>query len=283
MLIFKTVNELSRYLQTLKRAGRRIGFVPTMGALHAGHLSLVKTALGENDFCIVSIFVNPAQFNDPADLNRYPRTFERDLELLLSEGCHALFFPEVEEIYPAHLDIRVDVSFGFLFQTMEALHRPGHFEGVVKAVKRLLDIVEPHNLYMGQKDYQQFLIVQRMIEALHLPVRLVLCPTVREPDGLALSSRNQLLSPQEREAARQISRTLFQAAEKLKQGLPLDSIRAESVNDLKKEPLLQPEYFEIANAVTLRPLQEAETTGGIIICTAVKAGTVRLIDNVMIA
>lgn len=270
------------YLLQAKAAGKKIGFAPTMGALHEGHLSLFKKALAENDVCVTSIFVNPAQFNDKQDLERYPRTFERDLEKLVASGCHVLFYPEVKEIYPAGMDFFVNVDFGWLLQTMEALFRKGHFEGVAKVVNRLLGIVQPHALYMGQKDYQQFLVVKRMIEALHLPVNLVMCPTVRENDRLAMSSRNMLLSKEEREAAALIPATLFYAQEKIRL-IPVDILKRQCVEQINSNPLLKTEYFEIADAESLMPLKDTGEKNKIVICTAVKAGSVRLIDNVLIS
>jgi len=283
MLIFKTVKSLRSYLKTIRSQGKTIGFAPTMGALHEGHLSLVKRTLSENDICITSIFVNPTQFNDKKDLEHYPRTFASDVEKLVKSGCHVVFYPEVKEIYPPGLDVTVrKVDFGWLLQTMEAVFRKGHFEGMAQVVKRLLDIVQPHTLYMGQKDYQQFLVVKRMIEALQLPVRLVMCPTIREKDGLAMSSRNVLLSREERQAATLISRTLFAAREKIK-STPPDIVRKQSINQLDSNPNLKTEYFEIVDAQTLQPVKSRGKKGKMVICTAVKAGTVRLIDNILIS
>lgn len=281
MLIFKTAKSIRDYISGLKAQGKRIGFAPTMGALHEGHVSLLRRTRAENDVCVTSIFVNPAQFNDKKDLERYPRTFESDLEKLTACGCHILFYPQVDEVYPAGLDVSVNINFGYLLQTMEAVFRKGHFEGVARVVKRLLDIVQPHTLYMGQKDYQQYLIVKKMIETLAMNVRVVMCPTVREPDGLAMSSRNVLLNKQERQAAAIISQTLFAAKEKM-HSLPLAELKRQSLETLNSHPLLKAEYFEIADAETLQPLKPKGDKGKIVICTAVKAGVIRLIDNILI-
>ncbi len=282
MLIFRTVEGIQNFLSETRKAGKSIGFAPTMGALHTGHVSLINKAVAENDCCIASIFVNPAQFNDKKDLEQYPRTFDTDLETLITNGNQVLFYPDEKEVYPAGLDLEVKVDFGFLFETMEAVHRPGHFNGVAKAVKRLLDIVQPDNLYMGQKDYQQFLIVKRMIKVLRLEVNLIMCPTVRERDGLAMSSRNMLLSEDGRKAANQISKTLFKAAESLKRETTVATIVAKSVDSLDRNPLLKTEYFEIVDATTLKRVKNINHKGKIAICTSVKAGSVRLIDNILI-
>ena len=281
MLIFKTTEGIQPFLSDLKSKGKKIGFVPTMGALHEGHLSLLKKTLAENDVCVTSIFVNPAQFNDPKDLERYPRTFESDLEKLTDCGCHVLFYPEVNEVYPAGLDLSVKVDFGNLLQTMEAVFRKGHFEGVAQVVKRLLDIVQPHSLYMGQKDYQQYLVVKKMMDSLAIRVNLVMCPTVREPDGLAMSSRNVLLNKKEREAASAVPKALFAAKEKIRL-ISFPDLQQQSLSILNSNPLLKTEYFEIADAETLMPLKQKSGKSKIVICTAVKAGAIRLIDNMLI-
>lgn len=253
-----------------------------MGALHDGHLSLFTKTLAENDVCVTSIFVNPTQFNDKKDLERYPRTFESDLEKLIASGCHILFYPDVYEIYPPVGIESVNVDFGYLLKTMEAVFRKGHFEGVAQVVKRLLDIIQPHTLYMGQKDYQQFLVVKKMIQTLGRKVDLVMCPTVREADGLAMSSRNVLLSKEQRMAATAIPNTLFAAKEKIKGGVSLPDLQSESIEMLNRHPLLKTEYFEIADAETLMPLKNDKASSKIVICAAVKAGVVRLIDNILI-
>ncbi|MDZ4845976.1 MAG: pantoate--beta-alanine ligase [Chitinophagales bacterium] len=282
MLIFKTTESIGDSLAKFRKEGKKIAFAPTMGALHEGHLSLIKKALDENDVCVTSIFVNPTQFNDKKDLDRYPRPFEHDLELLVKSGAHILFYPEVQEMYPSGLEVPVLVDFGYLLETMEAVFRKGHFEGVSTVVKRLLDIVQPDTLYMGQKDYQQLLIVKYMIAELALPVRLVMCPTVREADGLAMSSRNTLLTPDERAAAALIPQTLFRAKEKAFDET-FEEIEQESIEEIDSNPLLKTEYFRIVDAKTLAPAQNMKRNAPIAICTAVKAGSVRLIDNLIIA
>ncbi len=281
MLIFKRTDDIGEYLSNLRTEGKRIGFAPTMGALHEGHLSLFKRTLAENDVCVTSIFVNPTQFNDKKDLDRYPRTIESDMEKLIMAGCHVLFHPGTDEIYPDGMEAKVKVDFGFLLQTMEAVFRKGHFEGVAQVVKRLLDIVQPDTLYMGQKDYQQFLVVKKMIETLQLRVTLIMCPTVREPDGLAMSSRNVLLNSEERKAVAEIPKALFRAKEKIRK-TPFGALQKQSMDALNGNPLLETEYFEIVDAETLEPLGENKANKRIAICTAVKVGDVRLIDNTLI-
>ncbi len=282
MLLFKTTEDIGAFLSKQRKEGKRIGFAPTMGALHEGHLSLIRKALADNDICVTSIFVNPTQFNDQKDLDSYPRPFAKDLELLEKSGAHVLFHPEVNEMYPEGLDLSVNVDFGYLLQTMEAVFRKGHFEGVSTVVKRLLDIVHPHTLYMGQKDYQQLLIVKRMIYALDMTTHLVMCPTVREHDGLAMSSRNTLLNDEERHAASLIPQVLFQAKEKTFDDT-FETIEQESIAELNSNPLLKTEYFNIVNAKTLEPARNRKQNAPIAICTAVKVGSVRLIDNLIIS
>ncbi len=183
-----SVNSLQRTLNTYRKQGLTIGFVPTMGALHAGHLSLIRQSAKKNDIVVCSIFVNPTQFNNASDLAKYPRTLKKDGQLLESAGCHLLFAPSVDEIYPPGLDTEVKFSFKGLDKMMEGRFRPGHFKGMAQVVKRLLDLVQPHDLYMGQKDFQQFTIVAHMIKTLKLPIQLVVCPIMREAHGLAMSS-----------------------------------------------------------------------------------------------
>ncbi len=270
------------YLSALKSEGKTIGFAPTMGALHKGHLSLIEKAIAENDVCVTSIFVNPVQFNDKKDLDSYPRTFERDLTMLIDAGNHILFYPDEQEMYTAGTDYSVNINFGYLLQTMEAVFRKGHFEGVAVVVKRLLDIVQPHHLYMGQKDYQQLLVVKKMIETLQMDVQLKMCETIREANGLAMSSRNLLLSAEEKEAAQKISSVLFEAKNKINQH-PFHKIREESIAELNNYPLLKTEYFEIVDADGLQPVEKASSANGLAICAAVRAGSIRLIDNIIIS
>lgn len=208
MYLFKRKDDLERHLSTAKKNGKRIGFAPTMGALHAGHLSLIARAKENCDIVVCSIFVNPTQFNDPADFEKYPITIDQDILLLTDAGCDILFLPSVQEVYPDGLGAKMHYDFGALETVLEGAYRPGHFQGVGQIVHLLLDLVQPHMLFMGQKDLQQCLIINKLLKLLHSPVQLVICPTQREDDGLAMSSRNLRLNPAERINALHIYRAL---------------------------------------------------------------------------
>ncbi len=281
MRLFETIADLREWLLEQRRSGHSIGFVPTMGALHLGHLSLVRAAEAAGDVSVVSIFVNPTQFNDPEDLRRYPRTPERDATLLQEAGCRALFRPDVEEIYPPGQDLTVRLDFGPLTEVMEGQYRPGHFQGMVTVVKRLLDIVQPQRLYMGQKDFQQLTIVRAMLQRLAIPVELVACPTVREPDGLAMSSRNERLTPEMRAAAPALFRALAAAREGCLAGMAIAQIRPIAMSILK-DAGLRPEYFELVDGCTLLPVEDPSTCPFLVACAAAWAGDVRLIDNLIV-
>lgn len=282
MLLFKQTEKLNSYLARERKQGRKIGFVPTMGALHEGHLSLVRASRQDNDLTVCSVFVNPTQFNDAEDLQKYPRTIERDIELLAAENCDLLFWPTVSEIYPDEADSggAPVLDLEGLDERMEGAHRPGHFQGVVQVVHRLLDIVGPHRLYMGQKDFQQFTIIRHMIDRLHLPVKLVVGPTVREADGLAMSSRNRRLSAEARQMAPRIYQALLHAADQIEEQ-PVKAIKEEALNKLNTPPL-RPEYFELVDGHNLKPVQSVESTDYIVACTAVWADDIRLIDNLIL-
>ena len=265
----------------LTKQGRPVGFAPTMGALHEGHLELVRMSKADGCLTVASIFVNPTQFNDPKDLEKYPRMPEKDAQLLDSAGCDVLFLPSVEEVYPPGVDLTVHLDFGSLDKVMEGEFRPGHFRGMATVVNRLLDIVKPQKLYMGQKDYQQLSIVRDMIRQLALPTELIMCPTVREADGLAMSSRNLRLSAEMRETAPVIYQTLLWAGGELKKGRSAPEISREAV-DILTEAGLKPEYFEMADGTTLLPAEHYSDSTPIVACVAAFAGDVRLIDNVIV-
>ena len=277
MILVKTIRELHKELQNDKSFGT-VGFVPTMGALHQGHLSLVSKAVKENQTVVVSIFVNPTQFNDLNDLKRYPRNLEADLTLLETTGCHLVFAPEPEEIYPEP-DTR-KFSFGHLEEVMEGKQRPGHFNGVAQVVSKLFEIVKPDKAYFGWKDFQQLVIIKNMVKQLSLPVEIIPCPIIREESGLAMSSRNALLSEEERKNAALISQTLSDAKE---------LIRQKSVNELKKwvtekinqSPWLVVEYFEVVDDENLQPVRSWGEESTKVGCIAVFCGKVRLIDNIV--
>ncbi len=280
MLLFKKVKELQAYLANQTAKGKTVGFVPTMGALHQGHLTLFQKCLTQSDVCVGSIFVNPTQFNDSTDLFKYPRTPGKDIEMLSGAGCHVLFMPPVEEVYPPGHATPDPLDFGYLDQPMEGAHRPGHFQGMAQVVRRLLDIVQPDTLFMGQKDYQQFAIVQEMLRQLEVRTKLVMCPIVREEDGLAMSSRNMLLSEEQRLLAPKIYQAL-QAARKMVHSHFSREIEQAALDRLR-EPGMEPEYFAIVDGITLRPVDLFEDVRLAVACTAVKVGAVRLIDNMIL-
>ena len=273
MEIVRTIPALGEYLE--HREGSR-GFVPTMGALHQGHISLVEIARRENDTVIVSIFVNPTQFNDPRDLERYPRTEKADLQLLAAAGTDVVFAPSVKEIYPEPDRRRFD--FGPLEKVMEAAHRPGHFNGVAQVVSRLFDIVRPDRAYFGEKDFQQIAVIEALVEKLGMDVDIVRCPIVRAQDGLALSSRNILLTPAQREAAPEIYRALKEVAARIRAGRDVEEAKRWARAEIDRNPFLETEYLEVADPHTLSDI--AEPAGKNRIFAAIKCGDVRLIDNI---
>jgi pantoate--beta-alanine ligase len=280
MLIFTQVNELQNYLELQRKLKKKIGFAPTMGALHEGHLSLVEKANKECGVSVVSIFVNPTQFNDPKDLEKYPRTPEKDAALLETVDCDVLFMPTVDAVYPSGQDFTIKLDFKQLEKVMEGEFRPGHFAGMATVVNRLLDIVKPDNLYMGQKDYQQQAIVRDMLRQQNSKITLKMCPTLREADGLAMSSRNVRLTPRMRDAAPVIFQTLTAAKKALKS---YNSALVKGTAFQKMEAAgLHPEYFEIVDGNTLMSVRNFEGSDFIVACMAAFAGDVRLIDNLVL-
>ena len=277
MKIVKGINELKGYLVDSKRNGKRIGLVPTMGALHKGHLSLVERCVRENDICVVSVFVNPTQFNDKHDLETYPRTLESDCALLESAGCDFVFAPSVEEMYPEP-DTRT-FDFGTVMQVMEGAKRPGHFNGVAQVVSKLFYIVEPDNAYFGEKDFQQIAVIRAMVKQLQIPVQINACPIVREADGLALSSRNTRLTPALRHKAPLIARTL-QESKALAATKSVREVIDYVVNTLNADPDLEVEYYEIVDGDSLVSIQDWKDTSYAVGCVTVYCGEVRLIDNI---
>lgn len=277
MKLVRTISDLQAELSALKAQGKKVGLVPTMGALHAGHASLVKRSVDENDVTVVSVFVNPTQFNDKNDLVKYPRTLEADCKLLESAGASFVFAPEIEEMYPEP-DTR-QFSFAPLDEVMEGKFRPGHFNGVAQIVSKLFDAVKPHRAYFGEKDFQQLAIIREMVKQLHLDLEIVGCPIVREEDGLALSSRNMLLSAEERKIALKISQTLFKS-----RTFATDHSLKETIkfveDGIASEPGLRLEYFEVVDGNTLQTVQNWEDTDYIVGCITVFCGPVRLIDNI---
>ena len=281
MLLFKRVEALQAYLHKKRKQGLQIGFAPTMGALHQGHASLIKKAKAENDLSVCSIFVNPTQFNDPKDLEKYPRTEGPDIKLLNNLGNNIIFYPTVEAVYPKNLTIPT-FDFGQVDKVMEGKFRPGHFDGVVEVVYRLIDIVQPHRLYMGQKDFQQFTLIQHMLAKMQSSTKLVVCPIIRESDGLALSSRNVRLTATNREKAPIIAKVLHQLKDWLASGQSVKEVTERAIQQLSEVPDFRPEYLEIVDGHTLLPIASMEDTNYVVVCTAVWAGAIRLIDNVIL-
>lgn len=267
--------ELRRALGSRDRSG--IGFVPTMGALHAGHRSLVERARRECATVVVSVFVNPTQFNDKTDLKNYPRTPEADLRLLEEVGADYVFMPSVEEVYPEP-DTRT-FDFGMIDKVMEGATRPGHFNGVAQVVSRLFDLVKPAKAYFGEKDFQQIAVIREMVRQLRIPVEIIPCPIVRGEDGLALSSRNTLLDTDHRTAAPYIYKVLKAAVEKSHQTTP-DQLAAWVTAQVESNPLLKVIYFQVVDAETMQQVRTWEESPVIQGCIAVQAGDIRLIDNI---
>ncbi len=277
MLLVNKITALHEKLKSFNSSDT-IGFVPTMGALHEGHLSLVKQAISETDVVVVSIFVNPTQFNDPKDLERYPRTLETDLKMLEKTGCHIVFAPVAAEIYP-NPDTRV-FTFGNLENVMEGKHRPGHFNGVAQVVSKLFEIVKPHKAYFGLKDFQQLAIIKNMVAQFNFAVEIVSCPIVREETGLAMSSRNELLTVEERKNASIISHTLFKSRE-LTEDKSVNELKRWITETINKNPYLTVEYVEIVDDIQLQPIKSWDEKTVKVCCVAVFCGKVRLIDNIV--
>ena len=278
MKTIKLIKDLLTEIEILKTSGKTIGFVPTMGALHDGHKSLVESCVAENDVCVVSIFVNPTQFNNSTDLEKYPRNLEQDAELLESIGCRIIFAPQPEEIYqPEEMNAPFEFDFGGLDTVMEGKFRSGHFNGVVQIVSKLFQLVQPDKAYFGEKDFQQLAIIHRMVKILHFPVEIIDCPIVRERSGLALSSRNQRLTVDQRKKAVEISKVLSESRNFAAQLSPIE-LTQWVVELINLVPGLEVEYYEIVNITTLQPVYSwSEPSVG---CIAVYCGEVRLIDNI---
>lgn len=274
--VFKDKLALSAFLSDKSK----VGFVPTMGALHNGHVSLIKLSVNQCQVTVCSIFVNPAQFNDKNDLLNYPRTTEKDLTLLEEAGCDVVFIPEVEEIYPPNLSMQ-NYDFGAIEKVMEGEHRPGHFNGMANVVQRLFDIVKPNVAFFGEKDFQQLCVVKQLVKLLDLPIRIVPGAIVREDDGLAMSSRNMLLTSLERTQASGIYNTLLQIKNRSNTSNPQELLEF-AVENFKKYPLIKPEYIQFAYADNLENLTLLDKSRSVMLFIAVKLGKVRLIDNMLI-
>ncbi len=280
MILFKKAGDISSFLMEKKRSGLLTGFVPTMGALHQGHISLVSTAMEKSGTCVCSIFVNPTQFNDSKDFEKYPCTIEADIDMLEKAGCDVLFLPSLNEMYPQGTTNLQHYDLGYLETVLEGEFRPGHFQGVCQVVDRLLKIVQPQHLYLGQKDYQQCMVIKKLVELTAAGTRIIICPTLREPDGLAMSSRNMRLNEQERKKAV----TIFEALSLIKK-----EIRDVDLQDLKQRATdylsaqgFKVDYIEIADAATLELVKNGDNHPKLVALAAAFLNEVRLIDNIIL-
>lgn len=279
MIIAKTIADIGIYLEKWRKKGYSTGFVPTMGALHAGHISLIDTCRSENNRCISSIFVNPTQFNNPADFEKYPITIEKDINMLEKAGCQLLFLPSVSEIYPQGY-IAPHYDLGYLETILDGKYRPGHFQGVCQVVDRLLTITQPGTLYLGQKDYQQCMVIKRLIELKNHPTLIHINPTIREADGLAMSSRNMRLTAKERQEALHISRVLFHIKEHIQTGSLLQ-LKQQMIHKLEVAGF-KVDYVEIADANNLELLDHWDGSKKLVALAAAFLNEVRLIDNMVL-
>lgn len=277
MTIIETVADLQKAIAIQQREGKSVGLVPTMGALHEGHISLVNQSIEQNDVTVVSIFVNPTQFNNTTDLEKYPRTVDKDIELLSKKGANIAFVPTVNEIYPEPDNRQFD--FGQLDKVMEGKFRPGHFNGVAQVVSRLFNIVTPDRAYFGEKDFQQLAIIRDMVTQYSIPVEIVPMPIVREDSGLAKSSRNERLTDQQKKEAVAISKALFDSREKINDISVKNTIEA-VIDEINNVDSLEVEYFEIVDGNTLQSIANWDETNYAVGCITVFCGEVRLIDNI---
>lgn len=277
MKIVNNIKELKGYLAQERQKNRKIGLVPTMGALHNGHISLVKRCGKDNDVCVVSVFVNPTQFNNKTDLVTYPRTLDKDCALLESAGCNYVFAPSEQEMYPEP-DVR-KFDFGTVSSVMEGAYRPGHFNGVAQVVSKLFYIVEPDNAYFGEKDFQQVAVIRAMVNQLNIPVLINACPIVREADGLALSSRNVRLTPEQRQKAPLIARTLKESTNFVPEK-SVQEVKEYVINTINADPVMRVEYYEIVDGNMMNAINSWSDTTYPVGCITVYCGDVRLIDNI---
>lgn len=279
MILLKKATDLAKWLEARKKNNKLIGFVPTMGALHAGHISLIETAKKKNRVIVSSIFVNPTQFNNPKDFQKYPVTIENDIEMLENADCDILFLPSVQEMYPDPASPKKNYHLGYLETVLEGKYRPGHFQGVCTVVERLLEIVKPNNLYLGQKDYQQCMVITKLIELNNLDekIKINICPTLREADGLAMSSRNMRLKEDERKAASAIYQSLAFIKDTIKKG-NLTPVK-QKAQALLEQVGFKTDYVEIADAQNLSLIHEWDGQQKIVALIAAYINEVRLIDN----
>jgi pantoate--beta-alanine ligase len=287
MILFKKTTDLHKWIEIQREkynpdSNRSIGFVPTMGALHQGHISLIRASRQTNVITVCSIFVNPAQFNDAKDFEKYPITIEKDIEMLEEAGCDIVFLPSVSEIYPEGPGIRKHYDLGYLDTVLEGKYRPGHFQGVCLVVERLLKIVKPDTLYLGQKDYQQCMVITRLVELMNWQdtIAIHICPTLREPDGLAMSSRNRRLNETERKKSVAIYQCLIYIMQNIRKG-DLSALKQEAVNTLQQAGF-KPDYVEITDAATLEFIEHWDGRQKMVALIAAFLGEVRLIDNMVL-
>lgn len=277
MLVVKEITKLQELIEAKRKEGKTVGFVPTMGALHEGHLTLVRTAGERSNYVVVSIFVNPTQFNDKKDLIKYPRNLDQDVNMLEETPCDLVFAPEVSTMYPSE-DTR-QFNFGQLEQVMEGRFRPGHFNGVAQVVSKLFDMVQPDKAFFGLKDFQQLAIIKTLVKQLTLPVEIVPCPIVREEDGLAMSSRNQRLNTEQRKNAPHIYKTLLEARNKART-MSVKELKEWVIKTINQNEFLETEYFEITDDEKLNTIESWDNPVNKVGCVAVHCGEVRLIDNI---
>lgn len=276
MKVLYTIKDIKEELAKVRSENKTVGLVPTMGALHKGHISLVAKAKTQCDVVVVSVFVNPIQFNNQHDLETYPRTLDEDVEKLRNADCDIVFAPTVEEMYPTQPTEKY--SFGILEAVMEGIRRPGHFSGVAVVVRRLFDIVEPNKAFFGEKDFQQLAIIKNLVQQLNYGIEIVPCPIIRADDGLALSSRNTRLSSENRAKAPKIHAILARAAEELMRTMSVADVKKWVMDVFAEDPAFEPEYFEIVEDLTLQPVADWNAANGIVGCIAVWMDDVRLID-----
>jgi len=280
MKVINKTSDLQAIIEQFKNDGKSIGLVPTMGALHKGHLSLVKNSISNNDITVVSIFVNPTQFNNPNDLASYPRMVDKDLELLQTVGCDVVFAPEADDIYSkSETESRFEFDFEELDKVMEGKFRPGHFNGVVQIVSKLFDLVRPDRAYFGEKDFQQLAIIRLMTRRYNLPIEIVPCPIVREDSGLALSSRNSLLKDNEKQVAQHIYAVLNESRQFVPQ-TEVEELKQCVIAAIEQKPELKVEYFDIVDGHTLKSIGKWDECDYVVGCITVFCGNVRLIDNI---
>lgn len=280
MLLIKHIDLLEKTIAEWHASGLSVGFVPTMGALHQGHLSLIEQALLENDRVVCSIFVNPTQFNDPKDFKNYPNQMEEDFELLKQKGCHLIFTPSKKDMYPKG-ESSVCFELNDLDKQMEGAHRPGHFDGVCTIVSKFFELVKPKNAYFGQKDFQQLAIIRQLNKSQNFGINIVGCPIIREADGLAMSSRNALLNSEERAIASNIYRIISEAKRQYSES-SISTLKSFVEAEIKAIADFRLDYVEIAHANTLQALKNEEKNEPAILCIAVFLGSVRLIDNILL-